>query len=135
MTPFRSILIAAAGGAALAACTPQSGEDVSGRALYTDLCAACHGAGGRGDGPVAAGLATPPPDLTLLSQRNGGAFPLVAVMSQIDGYTRTQAGDPMPDFGSLLDGPLIPVDTGDGVLTPTPVPLFAVAEYLRSLQR
>jgi copper transport protein len=35
-----------------------------GRALYTANCQTCHGAGGRGDGPAAAGLNPPPLDLT-----------------------------------------------------------------------
>lgn len=125
---------AAAGLLLLAGCMPQETE-VSGRALFAENCAVCHGDTGRGDGPAAEGLQPPPSDLTLLSRRNGGVFPLVATMSQIDGYTRSGKSEVMPDFGALLDGPLVPVDTGDGVLTPTPVPLFALAEYLRSLQR
>ena len=36
----------------------------AGAALYPAQCAACHGAEGRGDGPLAAGLAVPPADLT-----------------------------------------------------------------------
>jgi len=37
----------------------------NGAALYQDSgCAACHGPGGHGDGPVAADLYPPPPDLT-----------------------------------------------------------------------
>lgn len=36
----------------------------SGRALYVDHCAACHGAGGRGDGPAGASLPRPPADLS-----------------------------------------------------------------------
>ena len=37
---------------------------VEGAALYLDHCARCHGVQGRGDGPDAAGLPTPPADLT-----------------------------------------------------------------------
>jgi putative copper export protein/mono/diheme cytochrome c family protein len=37
---------------------------VSGLALYARDCADCHGAGGRGDGKLAAGLPVPPADLT-----------------------------------------------------------------------
>lgn len=134
MSGFRIIAAALAAGT-LAACMPPAGPEVSGRALYTDLCASCHGPTGLGDGPAAIGLTPPPPDLTLLSEQNGGVFPLVAVMSQIDGYTRSDDVEAMPDFGVILDGELVPVDTGDGVLTPTPAPLYAVALYLESLQR
>ena len=125
-------------GAALvigAACTPQGPEEVSGRALYADYCAVCHGDGGRGDGPAAAGMTPPPVDLTLLSQANDGVFPLVAVMSYVDGYTRDERAEGMPAFGALLQGRTMMVDTGDGVLTPTPEPLVALADHLRGLQR
>jgi mono/diheme cytochrome c family protein len=37
---------------------------MDGAGLYPSHCAGCHGAGGRGDGPGAAGLAVPPADLT-----------------------------------------------------------------------
>ena len=118
----------------LAGCMPSAAPEVSGRALFAENCAVCHGDSGRGDGPAAAGLTPPPIDLTRLSADNDGVFPMARVMSYIDGYTRSDF-DSMPEFGEFLDGPLIPVDTGDGILTPTPEPLAALAEYLRSLQR
>ena len=45
------------------AVTP-SRELASGRQLYVTHCAVCHGDGGRGDGPSAAGFASKPSDLT-----------------------------------------------------------------------
>ena len=127
--------VALFGALALAAgCTPQV-EEVSGRALYAENCAVCHGPGARGDGPAAEGLSPPPPDLTLLSRDNDGAFPLVAVMSYIDGYTREDRAEGMPAFGALLEGRTVMVETDEDVLTPTPEPLVELAEYLRTLQR
>ena len=42
----------------------------------------------------------------------------------------------MPEFGVMMeDQPTVMVDTGDGILTPTPEPLFALAAYLKSIQR
>jgi mono/diheme cytochrome c family protein len=41
-----------------------SGEAETGRALYAQTCALCHGDTGRGDGPSAAGFATRPSDFT-----------------------------------------------------------------------
>jgi putative copper export protein/mono/diheme cytochrome c family protein len=35
-----------------------------GQALYREHCASCHGVGGAGDGPAAAGITPRPPDLT-----------------------------------------------------------------------
>lgn len=130
-----SISLAALTGLGIAACqnVPVSEVEVA-RQNFGDYCAACHGADARGGGPAAAGLNVPPPDLTRLSARNGGEFPLVDVMSQIDGYTRGAAA--MPEFGAyLLEDRTVMVETSPGVQTPTPERLLAMARYLESLQR
>jgi hypothetical protein len=44
------------------------------------------------------------------------------------------AGPGMPEFGALLEGDLIPFDSGDGILTPTPRKLVALLEYIESIQ-
>ena len=36
------------------------GDAAKGKAKYQEVCAACHGATGKGDGPAAAGLPTKP---------------------------------------------------------------------------
>lgn len=122
----------------LAACVekewvPTGSED------FATFCAACHGTGGRGDGPAAAGLDRKPADLTGLSARNGGVFPGTRVMAKIWGYTGVKPGhrddgSPMPQFGPLLQGEVVPYDGGDGIATPTPVRLVEIAEYLKRLQ-
>jgi mono/diheme cytochrome c family protein len=58
--------------------------DYSGEELFGRFCASCHGESGRGDGPVARGLATNVPDLTRISQRYGG-FPTMLIRETIDG--------------------------------------------------
>lgn len=130
-----AIAMIAASGLALAACqnVPVTRLDVA-RQDFADHCAACHGADARGGGPAAAGMAVPPTDLTRLSARNGGDFPLVEVMSQIDGYTRGAGA--MPEFGSLLlEDRMVMVETSPGVQTPTPERLVLMARYLETLQR
>jgi mono/diheme cytochrome c family protein len=103
-----------------------------GAPIYAANCAQCHGAGGKGDGPWAKGMRPPPSDLTRLGN---GAFPRAHVLSVIDGYDRTGLpGKDMPEFGLLLRGDTVPVDVGDGVLTPTPRPLAALLAYLESIQ-
>lgn len=57
----------------------------SGEELYQRFCAACHGAEGRGDGPVASSLAVLVPDLTRLFQRRGNRFPAAEIREVIDG--------------------------------------------------
>ena len=126
----------ALGGAVMACAEVEMPEAPEGEAIFAENCALCHGAGGRGDGAIAAGLRPRPSDLTLISRRAGGAFPVSDVLSQIDGYERGPvAGVDMPEFGALLEGDLVPVETGDGVMTPTPRPLAALLAYLESIQR
>ena len=47
----------------------------SGKQMFKDYCAACHGATGKGDGPAAELLKTAPPDLTAMAKSNNGKFP------------------------------------------------------------
>jgi mono/diheme cytochrome c family protein len=71
-----------------------------GAALYPDHGPACHGAGGKGDGPAAAGLPAPPADLTathLRAHTDGEMFSwLTAGISAPDGRPA------MPAFGAAL---------------------------------
>lgn len=50
-------------------------DPTSGKQMFKDYCAACHGIGGKGDGPVLEFLKTPPSDLTTLAKRHNGKFP------------------------------------------------------------
>jgi mono/diheme cytochrome c family protein len=47
----------------------------TGEVMYHQYCAACHGLEGKGDGPAAFTLKTPPADLSTLSARHMGTFP------------------------------------------------------------
>ena len=58
--------------------------DYSGEELFQRFCASCHGESGRGDGPVARGLAVAVPDLTAISRRYDG-FPAARIRETIDG--------------------------------------------------
>ncbi|APX23854.1 MAG: cytochrome C [Rhodobacteraceae bacterium] len=124
-------------GLALVACVPNEMPEASdGRALYMEYCSACHGENAKGDGPMARAMTTAPKDLTLISLRHGDSFPRAKVLSTIDGYARSDLDGPgMPEFGELLQGDLVPLDTGDGKMTPTPRKLVALLEYLESIQQ
>jgi mono/diheme cytochrome c family protein len=76
----------------------------SGDEMYKEYCADCHGQTGKGDGPAAAALKTPPPDLTLLAKKNGGKFPAHHVRSVIDmGVAEAAHGTKdMPIWGPLF---------------------------------
>lgn len=125
-------LLAATSVVLLSACNQTSQPRVDathGASLFEQNCASCHGADATGT----PGLA---PDLTTLSTRNGGTFPRNRVLAQIDGLGRH--GDPnavMPEFGAGDLGPAIVVEGKDGLGTPIPSDLIALAEYLTSIQR
>ena len=127
------LLIAVPALALLAACAADDempGPE-EGAMLFADNCTACHDY--RGQGATLAG-GQRAPDLTRISARNGGEFPRARVLSQIDGYGRGKVpAEIMPEFGSLLEGELVPVDV-DGTFTPTPRPLAALLSYLESIQ-
>ena len=109
-------------------------EPPEGMRLFEENCVQCHGSSGMGDGPWAEAMSPMPSDLTKLAV--DGVFPRARVLSVIDGYDRTGLpGQAMPEFGLLLEGDTVPIDVGDGVLTPTPRPLAALLAYLESIQR
>jgi mono/diheme cytochrome c family protein len=105
------------------AAVPTSREWLSGRQLYTTHCAACHGEGGRGDGPSAADFATRPSNFTdgrLMNRvpdefivnvilRGGPAEGLSPGMPPFGGYLgEAQARDLIVYLRSLADPPFRP---------------------------
>lgn len=123
------IILAALG---LAACVE---EPIDGPTAYMENCASCHGADGTGNGPAARGLATAPPDLTMIATRNGGVFPTDQVMSTIDGLDRgAHFSTAMPEFGAGDLGETIIVEN-EGLGTPVPTKLLVLTEYLQSIQQ
>jgi mono/diheme cytochrome c family protein len=76
----------------------------SGKEMYTSYCAVCHGTDGKGGGPAASALKTPPADLTVLSKNNGGKYPALKVNSTIRGTNDLPAhgSKEMPVWGPLF---------------------------------
>ena len=107
-----------------------------GAELYTDYCAACHGAAGMGDGDMANLMTIPAPNLTLLAKNNDGEFPMLNVIHVIDGRTGMRAhGVPMPVFGRVFastePGPANPY----GAVLEVRGRVLSLAMYLESLQK
>ena len=120
----------------LAACVKSAlpEPEPTGAQDFANYCASCHGAGGKGDGPAAAGLGKKPADLTQLAGPDG-KIPMTRVMSKIWGYTRAPDGTLMPRFAPLLESDqMVLYDSGDGIPTPTPRRLVQLAEYLQTIQ-
>jgi mono/diheme cytochrome c family protein len=90
---------------ALAGCSSAPTRYVSGQQTFETHCASCHGPLGEGDGPVAATLSVPVPNLRTLAARNGGEFPADRATSYIDGRAMPAAhgGRAMPVWGGVFD--------------------------------
>jgi mono/diheme cytochrome c family protein len=76
----------------------------SGKEMFNSYCAVCHGKDGKGDGPAASAMKTPPADLTLLAQKNGGKYPGQHVAAVIKGQASTPShgSEDMPVWGPLF---------------------------------
>ncbi len=82
----------------------QQTNPASGKEMYMQYCAACHGADGKGNGPAASSLKTPPPDLTLLAKNHDGKFPASAVSSvlKFGAGPGSHGSSDMPVWGPLF---------------------------------
>ncbi len=78
---------------------------VAGKKTYMEYCSACHGDDGKGMGPAASALKTPPSDLTTLAERQGGKFPEDYVTEIVRFGRPIQAhGSPdMPVWGPIFN--------------------------------
>ena len=76
----------------------------SGKAMFAQYCAACHGPEGKGDGPAAFTLKTPPADLTTLAARNMGEFPreYVENILRFGPGLKAHGSSDMPTWGSIF---------------------------------
>jgi mono/diheme cytochrome c family protein len=88
-----------AGAALGAAVTVENGSP-----LFRTYCASCHGAGGKGDGPLAANLRVAPADLTRIAKRNHGKFDADKVRRAVDGRgpKEIHGGSDMPVWGDAF---------------------------------
>jgi hypothetical protein len=102
--PIISILGATALSAILMGILPSRSfsQDGTGEHDFRLYCSDCHGEDGRGDGPKTFGLSGPAPDLTRLSERNGGVFPQERLQAIIDGreLLKNHGEREMPAWGT-----------------------------------
>jgi mono/diheme cytochrome c family protein len=110
----------------------QRTSGASGQEMFDSYCAACHGKDAKGNGPVAAALNVPPPDLTTLSQRHGGKYPATYVESVLkfgaENFPAHGTKD-MPVWGPLLGS------ISGGVNAPmTAQRIYNLTRYLEGLQ-
>jgi mono/diheme cytochrome c family protein len=110
---------------------PADVAGVSGAYAYRAHCASCHGAAGKGDGPLADGLRYHPADLTRIAQRHGGSFPAEKMVRIVDGRDplKGHGGPDMPVWGDAFKN----ADTNydDRVVREK---IRSIVEYLRTIQ-
>ena len=106
--------VAVVGGVAAASGRAAVAQDAAGKAAYDKYCASCHGVDGKGQGPAAASLKNPLPDLTQLAKSNNGDFPTMRVLQSIDGtlHLAGHGSREMPVWGEQLQAGAISGTTG-----------------------
>lgn len=105
-------------------------ESMYGPDLFRMYCASCHGRDGKGNGPVAAALKVPPPDLTVLSRRQNGVFPEKEVAAVLRGPAAVPAhgSDEMPVWGLIFRA----LDSNDGRAKAR---IESLVAHIRSIQQ
>jgi mono/diheme cytochrome c family protein len=103
---------------------------VSGKRLYDEHCAFCHGSDAKGGGPYAASLKVWPPDLTTLTRKNNGTFPELHVSEVIDGeFDKPAHGSrEMPIWGPIFRA------MAHGKNDSAQVRIKALVRYIESVQ-
>jgi len=74
----------------------------SGKNMFVNYCASCHGVDGKGNGPAAVALKPAPTDLTTLAKANEGKYP-AGFLSAVLKFGRNPAAhgsSEMPVWGS-----------------------------------
>jgi len=77
---------------------------MSGKDLFRQYCAVCHGQDAKGSGPAAGALKTNPTDLTQISRRNNGKFPEQKILATFRGESGVPAhgSAEMPIWGPIF---------------------------------
>ncbi|WP_299671299.1 cytochrome c [uncultured Roseobacter sp.] len=123
---------------ALAVCLgqPLAAQDTEeGERLFRLHCAACHGAEAEGKGPMAPILLIQPADLTTLSERHEGSFPVYRVVKRIDGRDPLVShGSDMPVYGWFFEGTGVAIATESGQPVMTSQPVADLVAWLRTIQ-
>ncbi len=102
---------------------------VSGKEMFKEYCAVCHGDDGKSGGPAAVALKKKPADLTQLASHNNGKFPAERVSIYISGADSVAAhgNRDMPIWGEVFKGMAANQDIAK-------IRVANLTDYVRSLQ-
>jgi mono/diheme cytochrome c family protein len=98
--------------------------------MFDRYCAVCHGADGKGNGPAAPALKTPPANLSQLAAKESGKFPDDRVFGILSGKVELMAhgSSEMPMWGRLLK------NLADGDLKMANLRARNLTDYVKSIQ-
>jgi mono/diheme cytochrome c family protein len=109
----------------------------AGKLEFQSGCAPCHGSDGKGKGPVSAQLKVAPADLTLLTKKNNGVFPVNSVYEVIDGRKQVEAHGTreMPIWGfRYMPSPYEAVNPSPATEAAIRARILAIVDYLNRIQ-
>lgn len=100
-------------------------------------CAVCHGATGKGEGHFTDLMKTKVPDLTTITQRNDGSFPMLTIIHVIDGRSGMRGhGGEMPIWGDRFTEAAETSTAGDySAVYTVRGRILSLAYYLESIQQ
>lgn len=119
----------------------QSGKADLGKREFDSNCASCHGTSGKGNGVFKEYLRSSPTDLTTLTKRNGGVFPVSRMYETIEGNNvPNHSTRDMPIWGSAYRTKA--AESGSGTYGVAPndpesyvrIRIYALIDYLNRLQ-
>ena len=113
-------------------------DEAIGKEEYRMHCAACHGLDGRGDGPIGQILKTPAPNLAMITERNGGKFPVQKIYDIIEGSSVVAAHGTrdMPLWGDRYREAPQPVTPDQAIMSDDQAQqrILSLVYYLGTLQ-
>ena len=133
----RKLALAALVGALISLPTVSSAASGdTGKKDFIENCAPCHGADGKGNGQALYVIPNvKPPDLTVLSKNNGGAFPTRQVYKSIDGRNGIPSHErfDMPFWGTTFQREgqeFTPASDAE-----VKARIMKIVDYIKTLQR
>lgn len=120
---------------------PANAESNGARQDFLELCADCHNADAKGNGPLAKNLSKVPPDLTSIQERANGVFDEKAVYDWILGLKMTDShgSREMPIWGDWLMDEAVEDSTSLDVAKVAEKEveqrIMAIVKYLETIQR
>lgn len=132
-----SAMVLVINGAAVAASKEKDKTDL-GKQEYLNSCAVCHGADGKAQTQAMDILKVAPPNLSQLSKKNGGVFPMARVYETIDGRldVKSHGTREMPMWGQRYSVEAAPIydDYSYNAEASARARILSVIDYLYRLQ-